>query len=52
MSTHPIHGVVRERTRREDHVAWLTNGIRWLVTATPEIAEPIRGVVVETALGV
>lgn len=41
-----------ERTRREDHVARLTNRIRRLVTATPEIAEPIRGIVVEAAGGI
>lgn len=40
-----------DRTRRENHVARRTNGIR-LVTATPEIAEPVRGIVVEAAAGV
>lgn len=41
-----------ERTRRENHIARLANGIRRLVTATPEIAESVRGVVIEAAAGV
>lgn len=48
---HPVDGIVGERTRRENHVARRANGIR-LVTATPEIAESVRGIVVEAAAGV
>lgn len=51
-SAHSIDGVVRERTRRENHIARSANKIRRLVVAAPEIAELIRGVVVEAATGV
>lgn len=43
---------MRERTRREIHIARLANGIRRLVIATPEIAESVRGIIVEAAAGI
>lgn len=49
---HPIDGVVRERTWRKNYIARLANGIQRLVTATPEIAKAIRGIVVEAATAV
>lgn len=49
---YPINGVVWERTWWKNFIGRLANGIWRLVTATPEIAKSICGIVIEAAIGI